>query len=304
MRISTQQIFETGAARLGDLQTALAKTQQQISTGRKMLTPSDDPVAAARALDITQSQSINSQYADNRTQARNSLTVVEGTLDSVTDLLQNVRDALVSAGNTTYTDAQRGFVATDLESRFQALLGLANTRDAQGNYMFSGFQTATKPFVETTTGATYQGDSGQQLAQVDTNRQMAMGNPGNSVFQGGGQDVFQTIKDMITLLQTPVTTTAARTALDNGLTNGLAEIDKGLNNVLTVRASLGTRLQELDSLDTAGNDRDVQYSAMLSQLQDLDYTKALTQLSQQQTTLEAAQQSFVKTANLSLFSYL
>ena len=110
--------------------------------------------------------------------------------------------------------------------------------------------------------------------------------------------------DMITLLQTPVTTTAARTALDNGLTNGLAEIDKGLNNVLTVRASLGTRLQELDSLDTAGNDRDVQYSAMLSQLQDLDYTKALTQLSQQQTTLEAAQQSFVKTANLSLFSYL
>jgi flagellar hook-associated protein 3 FlgL len=74
--------------------------------------------------------------------------------------------------------------------------------------------------------------------------------------------------------------------------------------VLTVRASLGTRLQELDALDSSGNDRTVQYKAMLSELQDLDYAKATVLLTQQKAMLEAAQQSFVRTSSLSLFNYL
>lgn len=304
MRISTLQIYDAGAARMGELQSALAKTQQQIATGRKMLSPSDDPVAAARALDVAQTKSINTQYASNRVQAKNSLAVVDSTLSGVSDMLLGVRDALVSVGNPNLTDNERGFIATELASRFQSILGLANTRDAQGNYLFSGFQTSTIPFVETAAGANYQGDAGQQLAQVDTNRQMAMSNPGVSVFQGGGQDVFQTLKDMVTLLQTPVVTPADQTALSAGIATGIADIDKALNNVLTVRASVGTRLQEIDALDNAGTDRDVQYSAILSEIQDLDYTQALTELSRQQVTLEAAQQSFVKTASLSLFNYI
>ncbi len=304
MRISTQQIYEGGTARLGEIQTALAKTQQQIATGRKMLTPSDDPVAAARALDVAQSQSINSQYASNRVQAKNSLGSVDGVLSSVTELLQAVRTSTMSVGNPSVGNSDRATLATELGERFQSVLGLANTRDAQGNYLFSGFQTTTVPFVETATGATYQGDAGQQLAQVDSNRQLAMSNPGVSVFQGGGQDIFQTLKDLVTLLQTPVTTPAGQTALSTGLSTAMTNIDKAIDNVSTVRASVGTRLQELDALDTAGDQRDVQYSAILSEIQDLDYTKAITQLSQQQTTLEAAQKSFVKTSSLSLFNFI
>lgn len=304
MRISTLQIFDTGAARMGELQTTLAKTQQQIATGRKLLTPSDDPVAAARALSITQSLSINSQYAANRVQARNALVQAESTLGGVTDVLQSVRDALVGAGNPVFGDPQRGFVATELGSRFEAILGLANTRDAQGNYVFSGFQTSTVPFVETATGASYQGDAGQQLVQVDANRRIAQGNPGVSIFQGGGQDVFQTIKDAIALLQTPVATPADRAALDAGLASALDGIDRALNSVLTVRASQGTRLQEIDALDNAGNARNVQLSGALSEIQDIDFAQALTLLSRQQFTLEAAQQSFSRTASLSLFNFL
>ena len=304
MRISTQQIYEGGAARIGEIQTALYKTQQQVATGRRMLAPSDDPVAAARALDVAQSQSINSQYASNRVHAKNTLSIVEGTLAGVTDLLLEVKTAIVSAGNPLNGDTERGFIATELAGRFEAILGLANTRDAQGNSLFAGFQTDTVAFVETATGATYQGGLGQQLVQVDSNRQMAMNSAGQTVFQGGGQDVFQTLKGLITLLQTPVMTAADSAALSAGLMTAGAGLDLALDNVLTVRASLGTRLQELDALDSAGADRDLQYTAMLSEIQDLDYAKALTQLSQQQTTLEAAQQSFVKTSNLSLFNYI
>jgi flagellar hook-associated protein 3 FlgL len=299
MRISTQTLFETGAARIGDLQSSLVKTQQQISTGRRILTPADDPVAAARALEVTQSQSVNTQYGLNRQTANTALSAEEGTLASVTDLLQSVQSTVVAAGNGALSDSDRASMATQLQGNLDDLIALANTRDGQGNYLFSGFQSNTTPFVKTLTGADYYGDQGQQLLQVDSSRQMAVGNSGKAVFQPtGGADVFQTLTSLITLLQAPGAPAPATLATLSG------NLDQSLNNVLTVRASVGSRLQELDLLNTAGSSRDLQYSQTLSNLQDLDYAKAITQLSQQQQTLQAAQQSFVKISGLSLFNYL
>ena len=298
MRISTQALFESGAQRLGELQTSLVKTQQQIGTGKRILSPSDDPVAAARALDVTQSQSINDQFARNRQYATNTLTTVEGTLSSVTALLQDVREIVIAAGNGLLTDTERGFQATALSSRFDELVSLANTRDSAGNYVFSGFQTDTPAFVRTATGATYQGDAGQQLLQVEATRQMAVNNSGQSVFQGGGQDIFQTLNDLVTLLQTPGMPAPAT------LTASLGNVDRALNNVLTIRASVGSRLQEVDALNNFGEGKGLQYTQILSELQDVDYSQALTKLSQQQFTLEAAQRSFSTISKLSLFNFI
>jgi flagellar hook-associated protein 3 FlgL len=299
MRISTQLLFETGANRIGDLQNRLQKTQEQIASGRRILTAADDPVAATRALDITQTQSINTQYGVNRQYAKNTLGLVEGTLAGVTALIQDVKTTIIAAGNGTLSDRERGFQASELNGRLEQLLGLANSRDATGNYLFSGFQSNTPPFVQSATGATYQGDLGLQKLQVDATRQLAISSPGSTVFQGGGQDVFTTLTDLVTLLNTPGTA-----GLAAGLATANTNIDSALDNVLTVRASVGARLQELDALDNVGEDRNLQYSQILSELQDLDYTQALTQLSQQQITLEAAQKSFVKTSGLSLFNFI
>lgn len=305
MRISTQTLFETGAARLGDLQSGLARTQQQVATGRRILSPSDDPVAAARALEVGQSQSLNTQYGLNRQHAKSALASAEGALSSVTALLQDVKTTIIAAGNGSLSDTERGFMATELRGRFEQLLGLANSRDPMGNYQFSGYQTTTPPFAETTPGTVqYQGDQGQRMMQVDATRQMAANSTGQAVFQGGGQDIFVTLNDLITLLQTPVVDATTTTALNTGLATANNNLDLALDNVLTVRASVGSRLQELDALDNAGEDRHIQYSQILSDLQDLDYTQALTQLSQQQITLEAAQRSFVAVSGLSLFNFL
>ncbi len=300
MRISTQTLFEAGAAQLGTLQSGLVKTQQQIASGRRILTPSDDPVAAARALEVLQSQSLNTQYGVNRQYAKSALSEMEGALSSVTELMQDVKTTIVVAGNGTLSDTERGFLATELSARRDQLLGLANSRDGMGNYMFSGFQTATPAFSKDAGGAViYGGDAGQRLIQVDAARRMAVTAPGSTVFQGGGQDVFATLSDLITLLQTSGTA---------GLTEGLAtantRMDLALDSVLTVRVSAGSRLQELDALDYAGEDRHIQYSQVLSKLQDLDYNEALTRLSQQQFTLEAAQRSFMAVSGLSLFKFM
>lgn len=299
MRISTQTLFDNGAARIAEEQAALNKTQQQVASDRRILTPSDDPVAATRALELTQSQSLNTQYGTNRGYAKDSLAAVDSTLSSVTDLLQEAKTAAISAGNPMLSDSDRAAIATSLQSSLGLLMGWANTRDGQGNYVFSGFQTSTPPFVQTATGVQYQGDQGQRLIQVDATRQMAISSPGQGVFQGGGQDMFKTLNDLITQLNTPGTT-----GLSAALNTANSDLQLALGNVSTVRASVGTRMKELDSLDNAGSSKNLQYSQTLSALQDLDYTQALTDLSRQQTTLEAAQKSFMQTSGLSLFKYL
>lgn len=299
MRISTQQMFEIGSTRLVDLQSRLQKTQEQIASGRRILSPSDDPIAATRVLDVTQSQTVNKQYGVNRQYATNNLSQVEVTLGGVTELMQTIKETITTARNVKLGDSERAFMASELDGRLQQLLGLANTRDSAGNYVFSGFQSHTQPFVQTATGANYQGDLGQQKIQVDATRQMAVSTPGSIVFQSGGQDVFATLTDLVTLLNTPGTA-----GLTAGLDSADADMDIALDRVLTVRASVGANLQELEALDNVGSDRDLQYKQLLSELQDLDYTQAITQLTQQQVALEATQKTFAKTSSLSLFNFM
>jgi len=402
MRISSGTLFDSNVTLLGQQQTWMLQTQQQIASGRRMLTAADDPVAAARALEITQSDAMNTQYAANRTAARHKLSLAESNLQSATSLLQDVRTALVNAGNGSFSGSDRKTIATELSGRLQELIGLANSTDGAGNYLFAGFQSRTQPFAATATGVGYFGDDGQQNVQVSATRQIASSDSGADVFMrikngngtftaqaaaantGSGivglgsvanpalltghsyqvdfavvagvttysvtdnstlpaptvlstgnpyvsgqvvsfdgiqfdiqgapangdaftvspsanESVFKTISDLVGMLNNAPTASAG---LTNNLNYGLNQLDNALNNILTVRASLGLRLNEVDVLQTAGDDLGLQFKQSLSQLQDVDYNKAISDLTQQQMSLQAAQKSFVKISELSLFSYL
>lgn len=303
MRISTNSIYQSGINKITQLQSDQVKLQQQISTGRRISSPSDDPVAAASSLSISHAQGINDKFADTRKTAELKLNTLESNLTTVTDMLVSVHSSLVAAGNASYSDQERGFIASDLSGKLEALIGLANTKDASGNYLYAGFRTGTKPFVANASGASYAGDNNSQLLQIDTQRQMAVNLTGNSVFQAGGNDIFNTLSNLANLLNAPLTP-ATQAAFSTGLANGINSIQTGLDNVLNVRASIGSKLTELDSLNTAGADRKLQYSAALSDLQDLDYAQALSDLSKNQIIMEAAQKSFVATTSLSLFNFI
>jgi flagellar hook-associated protein 3 FlgL len=307
MRVSTNLMFQTSVARLGDLQSAMDKTMRQVSSGTRVLTPADDAVAAARALDVSQAQAVNQQYGVNRQNAKTSLNQVEGTLQGVTLLLQNVKTTIVAAGGGSLSDSDRASIATELQGRFDELLGLANATDGAGNYLFSGYQSTTAPFSKTNAGAQYQGDSGRQQLQVDAARTMEISASGQEIFQGGasGADLFKTLQGLITTLATPVAGDAAKQAnLSAVLASANGNIDQGLDNVLTVRASVGARLNEIDALDDTGGARDIQYQQTLSDLVGLDPVEAYSRLMQQKTTLEAAQKAYVATSGLSLFQYM
>jgi flagellar hook-associated protein 3 FlgL len=134
------------------------------------------------------------------------------------------------------------------------------------------------------------------------------GDPANndkfSVTPSQKQSVFSTITQLITTLRTPADGSTGKAALANGLSIAGANMKNALDNVLTVQASVGARLKELDTLDSTGDDLNVQYTATLGDLQDLDMVKAISLFSQQQMTLQAAQMSFKTMSGLSLFNYI
>ncbi|KAF0844639.1 flagellar hook-associated protein 3 FlgL [Methylovorus glucosotrophus] len=301
MRISTNTIYQTGINKISALQSEQYKLQQQVSSGKRILTPADDPVGAARALTISQAQSINSQYADNRAMASFNLNSIESTLTSVTDLMVSAKSTLVGAGNAVLSSEEKNYIATQLSNDLQELIGLANSKDGNGNYLFGGFKNTTQPYTATTTGATYNGDNGQMDMQVSDTRRMSTTENGPDVFQAQGNDVFATLSNIVDLLSNPATTSAA---LNTALASANTSLDKGLDNVLTVRASTGSKLKEIDALDNNGDDRNLQYKAELSDIQDLDYAQALSDITKQKTILEAAQQSYVQLSGLTLFKYI
>lgn len=197
MRISTGQIYDNGTLGIQRNQSSLYKLQNQIATGRRFLTPEDDPVAAAQALVVTQSKDVNAQHADNQGSARSQLGLVDSQLNSLVDLLNNVRDRVVQAGNSgAMTNSDRQAIATELEARLSELVGLANSQNGAGDYLFSGYKGATLPFaIDGTTGEyAYAGDDGERLLQVSSSRQMGVNVAGSDLFMDikGGNGTFTT----------------------------------------------------------------------------------------------------------------
>lgn len=427
MRISTAQIFDAGFKGINRNQYEVFRLQNQLSTGRRVLTPQDDPIAAAQALVLTQAQTVSEQHLTNQEDAQNKLGVAENQLNALGDLLQSVREKMVQAGSTTLSNADRQYIVQELEARYSELLGIANAQDGAGSYLFSGYQGAVRPFAETQTGAQYYGDDGERLQQIGAARQIPTnvsgsdlfmtvptgngnfststgGNTGGGINQGSAvidqgsvadlgawrsavnngygaleirfsvsgsttqyeifsgspaasisaspinfvpgqsiplidtvaspavdigasvvvtgapadgdtfsiaastnQSIFTTLRDTINTLKSGIGSVVngnSSTEYVNDLARNMQNLDQAMENVTKVRATVGSYLRELDSLHSSAEDMSLQYQMSLSALQDLDYTKAITEMSQKTTQLEAAQLSFKQTSQLSLFSIL
>ncbi len=428
MRISTNTLYDTGTSGLLRQSSDLFRLQQQLSSGRRVLAPSDDPVASARALEIDQSKSMNDQFALNRRDATSALGFAESQLATAGDLLGTIRERLVQARSAALSDSDRKAIAIDIRAMFSEMMGIANSRDAFGDYLFSGYKSTTQPFSGSVeAGVSYAGDDGQREAQVASNRRLAISDSGNSVFMrapagngnfsltpdpanrgtavldsgsvsdmskwsdpnnpgdfdvvfavsggvttydiidnssgnslltgaapggaplprvflkgdtitlrsnGGSeppfdfgarfsmtgapadgdrvsmnissaQSVFDTIGDVILALEQPASGDAnALAKTSNAIGSAMSNIDQANDNLLTARARIGSRTTELAALDSLGEEVNLQFETSLSNLRDLNYTEAISKLTQNLSYFQAAQQSFMKVSGLSLFNYI
>ncbi|HET8849135.1 MAG TPA: flagellar hook-associated protein FlgL [Marinobacter sp.] len=183
IRISSSQIFSGGINRLLDLNSNLVSTQQQISTGKRVNKPSDDPVAAARILKLDQELRRVETYERNASLADNRLQQEEGALAGAVDIIQRIRELTVQAGNGSFSPNDRQSIAAELKERLGQLANVANTRDASGEYIFSGFQGGTQAFAQDITGAwVYQGDEGQRVLEIDDGVTVPISDPGKGIF--------------------------------------------------------------------------------------------------------------------------
>lgn len=192
MRIATSTLFDRGLAAINLAQQNLSKAQMQVSTGKRVNTASDDPIAASEILRTTSSLATNSQYISNQQTATQLLGQTDSTLGQVGDLLQSVRTTIVSANNGALSDSDRASLGVELKSRLDALLSLANSKDGDGHFLFAGYNNGTVPFTQTGNGVAYSGDDGSRTIQVSASRQIQSTENGADVFNrvSSGNGVF------------------------------------------------------------------------------------------------------------------
>ncbi len=419
MRISTVVSHQLGVNAMTSQEAKVLETMQQLASGKRALTPADDPLAAAQAVNVAQTESLNLRYATNRDVARQNLYLQEESLTTVSTVLQEVSTRLVEAGNGSYSDADRGAVAMVLREMRETLLGHANATDGNGQYLYSGNKGGSQPFVQNAVddSVAYTGDDGQRVIQVAQTRQMASSDSGADVFRraspgsldyyaeagannagtatfgkvelvnpahadvtsdvaydigftanpaydatdpdsaqwllsataqpagtpvggvdgmpykegeaitlGGVRvaldgepdagdtfrvqpsatadlDIFATLTNVINALEQPITNNPVAAAdLNNALNTANRKVSMHFDNVLTVRASVGARLNELDALDNEGANRGLNYTQQLSALEDLDYRAASSDMAVRTMALQAAELAYMKTQGLGLFS--
>jgi flagellar hook-associated protein 3 FlgL len=192
MRISTIQTFNNGVAGIQRIYGDATRTQEQISTGNRILTPADDPVASVRLLQLQQQQNILVQYDGNLSAAKSSLTQEETILNAVTNILQRVRELTVQAGNGALSQTDRQAIGSELSQREDELLSLMNSRNARGEYLFSGFQGKTPAFernpnpdpaLKGSDTYLYNGDEGVRKLQVASSLELQINDNGQEVFE-------------------------------------------------------------------------------------------------------------------------
>ncbi len=398
MRIATSQMFSQGLNAILDQQAELTKTQIQIANGKKISAASDDPAGASRILGLREAVEITRQFQTNASAATSRLSLEDTVLDNVTNVLQRVRELALQGNNATLTSQDRQGLAVELEQRLDELLGLANTKDGNDEFLFGGFSTRTQPFAADGTGGfVYNGDQGQRRIQIAPAIRIADGNSGSEVFQailngngtfrtaddpvnlGSGlidagdvvdpsswivdnytinfttdsnfevldgtltpiltgpydsgsvisfngiqvaitgapvagdrftvspsarQDMFTTVQALATAFAAPDSDGAGAARLHNAANRALADLDQALENVRGVRAGIGGRLNAIETEQSVNADFELQLRADLSRAEDVDLAEVISRLNQQLVSLQAAQESFARLQNMTLFNFL
>jgi flagellar hook-associated protein 3 FlgL len=397
MRISTAGIHHAALNALLGQQSVLSRTQQQIASGKRVQTPADDPVAAVHILELQRALAESDQFTLNADMAKNRLTLEEQALADTNTLITRVRELTVQGNNGSVDPASRRMLATEVRSRLKELVDIANRRDANGEFLFSGYASMTQPFAQSGSTIGYFGDQGNRALQIGPDQRIVdghsgsdvfmavtegngtfvttatAGNAGNGVIAGGtlvdptqwapgdytlrftsatgdyeilqgatvvatgaytensaisfnganisitgmpaqndtfsiarsrSEDIFTTLGNLATALESSTQTPAERAGFNSDMATVLQQLDQAGDHLLGVRAEVGTRLSAIDNAQEALADRKVELETTTSQLRDLDYAEAVSRMNQQLVGVQAAQASYSRISQLSLFDYL
>ena len=293
-RMSTLQFNQSGVSTILDAQAQVARLQEQIGTGRRIMTPSDDPSASAQLVTLNTELSKIESHQKNIAAATSALSFEEVALDSANNVLLRARELTIQGQNGTLSQSDRDAIANETDGLREQLLSIGNRQNADGEYIFAG--TASNAPAYDASGV-FQGDAIVRQINIGKGVSVARGHSGAEVFEGvnGTRNAFNVLADLSQALRNNDQTLVSERFVD---------VDAATEQLSSVRTAIGVRMNWIDNQASLNDNVNVDLQRTISDIEDLDIAEAIGRLQLQMVSLQAAQQTFVKTLNLSLFNYL
>jgi flagellar hook-associated protein 3 FlgL len=307
IRVTTSTIFDRITTQLGQQQARLAETQERISTGRNYLKPSDAPDQVAALDRLESSVRKADQYLKNIAAVNDKLSLQELAITSVNDDLIRAKELLIQGANGTLDNTTKEALAIELDSIYNNLISVGNSKDTDGSYLFSGYIQGTPPFNAGNDPLLgdfndfFAGNDAVQKIAIDEGYAVEAGLPGSRIFSGfkdsDGMDsnLFKVMKTAINALRSN-DSDAIGAAVDN--------MNSGLEHVNVRLAQVGSKMRITETQTKILDERTLTLESMISSVKDLDYVSAVTELKNQSLALQAGQSSFAQISSLSLFNYI
>jgi flagellar hook-associated protein 3 FlgL len=308
MRIASSTAFESSLANLQKRQQSLSGLQEQLTAGKRVLRPSDDPAAAAQAERARAALARNDGQQRALDASKNAMQLGESALGDAGDLLQRARELVIQAGNGGNSDADRKTLADAIRGVRNDLLAVANRDDGAGRYLFGGQGTGGAPMVDTPgVGVVFKGTAGQLQAAAGESTLLSLdgraaflqapdpANPGSTV------SVFDVLDKAVNELSTP-----GRTAdlTSKTVSDSLAGIDASQANLSSWRSSAGEALNRIDGIGNRLSQGKIDAESQRSQAEDLDMITAISDFQNRQSGYDAALKTYSMVQKMSLFDYI
>ncbi|AZR73901.1 hypothetical protein BBF96_11175 [Anoxybacter fermentans] len=273
MRLTNSLIVNNLMKDLNNNLKKLDRLNYQLATGKKINTPSDDPISALRSMQYQTILKQNEQYIENIDQAMDWIDTSEMALNEMNSVLQRARELAIYGANETLDQSQRDAIREEIIQLAEHLVQIANT-SIGGRFIFSGHKTTTKPYTDYTTP--YQGDSEYLSVEISKNIEIEYSVPGNVIFD----KAFEALRDMINDLSTGNTNNLSSVTLQ--------KLDDAINNCLSFRANLGSKLKRLELARHRFEDVNIKHTQLLSEIEDVDIAETIMNLRMQENVYRAS----------------
>ena len=298
--VSTSAFYDSAIFSMNALRTQANDLQQQISTGNKLTSAADDPVAAARMRALTRADSLTQIDTSNADTAKSDLTLADDTLTNFATIVTRIRELATQASNATVNDAQRAGIGAEVSALRQNLVSLANSKDSRGASLFGGNGAGQAYALDASGNASYTGAATSDPISLGNGLTVTRGVTGPEFlnFKSGGAatDLLTLVKNLGDALQGTGSTTpqaAAQAALD--------PLQAATDAISTAQTIVGSRLSWIDTTTSIRDQLTQQRSTDEASVGGTDIASTVSRLQQTMTILQASQSSFVKLAGLSLF---
>lgn len=300
MRINSSSFTNTMLKNINRNSVQINRLQSQISEQKRILTPSDDPIASTQIVQMRREQSMLTQYQSNIDRLKHSLQKQETLVDSSSTQLLNIMDKLREANNSANSKADMAGYADEINSIKNLLVEQMNGKDESGRYLFAGTMTNQQPFVRDASGAwVFAGNSSSNYTPVGEGSEVRSNTDMAAAF-GSNLATLNDLEALLTKMKDPTLSLDDYAADLSALQKQLQATSDSVAATLT---DLGGRQNNLTTLLESNADRQMLNEEMVDSLQGLDFAKAFTDLARYSTASQASYQTYQQIATLSLFSF-